>query len=321
MGVSLLTPFGVLLAATGLLPLAVFMFRQRRARVIRAGLRLDEPSRGSRFPFALSLAVLPGLLGLAAAQPVLESDRVRSERTDAEVFVVLDSSRSMLASARPGAPTRYERARELALQLSADLPEVPLGLASLTDRLLPHVFPTTDRRVVSTAIDETMGVERPPPSRSYFGGTTTTLGAIAAVPTRNYFSPSARKRLLVVLTDGETHPVETGLSAAFRRRPRIATIFVRFWAADEAIYETGVREDAYRPDRGSGSALEQISSFVGGRVFSERELGSARAAAQAIVGEGPTRARILEGERLALMPYVTLAAVLPLGFVLLRRNL
>jgi len=33
------------------------------------------------------------------------------------------------------------------------------------------------------------------------------------------------------------------------------------------------------------------------------------------------RERRLEGERLALMPYVTLAAVVPLAFLLLRRNL
>jgi ATP-dependent DNA ligase len=38
------------------------------------------------------------------------------------------------------------------------------------------------------------------------------------------------------------------------------------------------------------------------------------AAASEILGEGKLRERELEGERLALMPYVTLAAILPLGF-------
>jgi hypothetical protein len=32
------------------------------------------------------------------------------------------------------------------------------------------------------------------------------------------------------------------------------------------------------------------------------------------------RERVIEGEHRALMPWVTLAAFLPLGFVLLRRN-
>ncbi len=44
-------------------------------------------------------------------------------------------------------------------------------------------------------------------------------------------------------------------------------------------------------------------------------------AAAELLGDGPTRARVLEGERRTLMPYATMLALLPLGFVLLRRNL
>lgn len=322
MELSLLTPFGGLLAVAGFLPLGVYARRQRRIRGIRAALGLPEPPPVARLPLPISLAATAAILGLAAAQPILESDRMRPERSDAEVFVVLDTSRSMLASAGPNAPTRYERARAATLALRDELPEVPLGLASLTDRLLPHVFPTTDRRVIDRAIHETMGIERPPPSQSYFGGITTTLGALSAVPARNYFSPSARRRLLVVLTDGETDRVESDLAGAFRRPPRISTLLVRFGEAGEGIFETGVREDAYRPNpAGGAAALEQIASAVGGRVFSERELEGVQAAARSALGEGPTRQRVLEGERVALMPYVTLAAVLPLAFILLRRNL
>jgi hypothetical protein len=39
------------------------------------------------------------------------------------------------------------------------------------------------------------------------------------------------------------------------------------------------------------------------------------------VGAGPTVDRRIEGSRRALMPFVALLSVLPLGFVLYRRNL
>jgi len=226
----------------------------------------------------------------------------------------------MLASARAGSPARFERARELALRLSEELPDVPLGLASMTDRVLPHVFPTTDSRVVSAALRESMGIERPGPSASFIAIPTTTFDSLAAVPKLNYFSPTARKRVLVVLTDGETRLLEQDLSRAFRRRPAIETLFVRLWAAEERIYASGVAEDAYQPIQASGAALQQVAAQVGGRVLLEQEPAAVVAAAREALRTGPTKDRIIEGERRALMPWVTLAAFLPLGLVLLRRN-
>ena len=62
---------------------------------------------------AVALAAVPVLLGIAAAQPVLETTHVVPERTDVEAYVVIDVSRSMLAAAGPGEPTRFERAQDL----------------------------------------------------------------------------------------------------------------------------------------------------------------------------------------------------------------
>ena len=319
MGLIFLTPLGGLLAATALVALGVYALRQRHAKRIRAALGLAHPSPAASLPLALVL--VPALLGLAAAQPVLESERIRPERTDAEVFVVLDTSRSMLASAAAGAPTRVERARELALRLSEALPNVPLGLASMTDRVLPHVFPTTDGRVVSAALRDAMGVERPGPSISFTGGPTTTFDSLVAVPRFNYFPPTARRRVLVVLTDGETRPLEQNLSSAFRRKPAIETFFVRFWSATERIYESGVPEDAYQPIQANGAALKQVAAQIAAHVFSEHEPAAVIAAVRHTLGTGPTKDQIIEGERRPLMPWVTLAAFFPLGLILLRRNI
>jgi hypothetical protein len=184
------------------------------------------------------------------------------------------------------------------------------------------VFPTTDTRIVAEALFESMGVERPGPTVSLTGTPTTTLDSLASIPRLNYFSPAARKRLLVVITDAETRPLERDLATPFaRRRPRIETLLVRVGGPGEEVYSAGVAEDAYQPPGGAAAALEQVASQVDGRVFAEADVAGVVAAAREALGTGPTTQRIIEGERRALMPWVALTAILPLGFVMLRRNL
>jgi hypothetical protein len=317
---TFLTPFGGLIALGALVPLGVLLGRERRARRVRAGLGLAEPRRAPAAATASAVATVPLLLGLAAAQPVLDLTRTRPERTDAEIFVVLDTSRSMLASASPDAPTRYERAKEAFRALRDRFAHVPIGLASITDRTLPHVFPTTDGRVLLTALDRSLGIERPPPA-FFYTTHATTLGSLRVVPERNFFSPSARRRVLIVLTDGETREVGPRYGRAFRRRPLIDVLFVRFWDGDERIYETGIPEAGYKPDERSSASLRRAADAVGGRVFGEDALGDAAEAARAYLGDGPTADRPREGEKLALMPYATGLTLLPLAVVLRRRNL
>ncbi|MDQ3379043.1 MAG: VWA domain-containing protein [Actinomycetota bacterium] len=314
-----LTPLGALVGLAALIPLAVYRARERRLRGIRAALRLEEPSRQSRLSFVAALAAVCGLVALAAAQPVLATMREVRERTDAQVFLVVDTSRSMLASEGPGAPTRFDRAREIAQELANQLPEVPVGVASMTDGLLPHLFPTTDRQVLQATLGKTLDIESPGPS-TFFSSRATTYDALEAAPTLNYFPPAAEKRVLVVLTDGETRPLERDLATAFRRGPKIETVFVRLWNADERIYLTGVAEFGYSADPKSEAVLGRVASTVGGRVVTEGDSEGLRQAVVDLLGTGPTMDRRHEGDRLALMPWITLAAFLPLGFVLFRRN-
>lgn len=70
----------------------------------------------------------------------------------------------------------------------------------------------------------------------------------------------------------------------------------------------------------AGAALARVAHQVDGRVLPEDPKAVAATARQ-ILGVGPTKNRTIEGERRALMPWVTLFAFLPLGFVLVRRNL
>jgi Ca-activated chloride channel family protein len=305
-------------AVSAMLPLGVYLLRERRASRIRGSLGLDEPTRAQRAPLAAAIAAVPVLLGMAAAQPVLGTERTVPEREDVEALFVMDTSRSMLAADGPGSPTRFDRAVEAASAIRDRIPQVRSGIVSMTDRLLPHALPTTDRRVFEATLRRSIGVELPPPAFTY-STYATGYDILAGIPERRYFSQSAKKRVLVVLTDGESRPFGGALGSAFPGKPPIETVFVRFWDAGERIYETGA-SDSYVPDKSSEAALDRAASLVGGQAFSEDDLAAAGDAIAEIVGEGETTERTIPGARVALMPWVTLAAFLPLGFLLWRRN-
>jgi hypothetical protein len=317
--IRFLTPLGAAFALTALLPLAVLVYRERRARRLRTALALAQPPHRAHLPLALALVAISAIVALAAMQPVIERTRTVHERTDAEVFVVFDVSRSMLAAAKPGSPTRLERAQAIAETLRAGLPEVPIGVLSMTDRILPHLFPTIDEKVFASTVENAIGIERPPPAL-FFSTRATSLDTLEDIPPRDFFSPAARKRLLVVLTDGESRPLAADLRSAYSKGRPIDTLLVHVWSSGERIYETGVAERGYRPDRTSESMLASVATAVGGHAFDEGQLDEVREAARSALGTGPTRERVIEGDRQALMPWVTLAAFLPLGFALRRRN-
>lgn len=319
MGVSFLTPVALLFGLLAAVPLGVFVGRRRRAERVRAALGLAETPGRSWLGLAACLAAVPVLVGVAAAQPVVTSARTVPQRSDAEVFVVVDTSRSMLASRGNGEPTRFERAQREALALQEQLREVPIGIASFTDRVLPHLFPTVDRRVYQETTREALGIERPPPSTS-FGTNVTALDALGVVPTLAFFTPTVKKRALVVFTDGESQPVST-LASDFAKTPKVDVTFVRIGDASEKIYESGLPEAGYSPDPAAGQTLATAAAAVGGRVLQEGQVAEAVAAVRAALGAGPTAPRRIEGNRQALMPWVAMLTAIPLGFVLYRRNL
>ena len=313
---SFLTPVAALVALAGVLPVLAYLRRERRARAVRRTLGLAEPPSGPGRVLLAALVAVPLLGGVAAAQPVLDRADPRQQRVDAELLFVVDTSRSMLAAAGPDRPTRMQRARIAALDLRGRFPDVRAGLATLTDRTLPHLFPTIDARSFGSTLERSIGIERPPPA--LFSTLATDLGSLAAVANQRYFSPAVRSRVLVVLTDGETEEPGPGLAAALRRG-RIATVFVQLHAAGERIYLTSAPDPAYRSDQGSPRRLARLAVDVGAAAFAEDELAAAAAHVRERLGEGPMRPRP-QRDLLALMPWTMLAAAFPLALVLRRRN-
>lgn len=320
MDLAFLTPAAGLVALVALVPFAAFLHVRRTGRRTRARLWLAEPRRRFYALPVAALAATAGCLGLSAAQPVVSFEENRSVRTDAEAIFVLDTTRSMLASDSPDSPSRLARAKAMTTALAGSIASVPVGLASVTDRTLPHAFPTADEDVFRTTLVKAIGIERPPPVHTLLRRVTS-LEALSALATQGFFSPTARRRLVVVLTDGETLPgTRARLGTLFRRPPGIATVFVHVWGRDERVFRGRTAEPGYRADPSARDLLERLASQVGGEVYDESELTRAAERLPELVGTGPT---VVEGQRredIALAPPLAAAALLPLALLLWHRE-
>ena len=318
--VEFLTPLAGLIALLCLVPLAAFFRARVVARRRRSVVGLSEPRRRAYvLPLAAVLAAAAAL-GLAAMQPVLSFDEKHRVRTDAEAFIVIDTTRSMLASAAPGSPPRIARAKAIAAAVQERLPSVPVGLASVTDRTLPHLFPSADQEVFRATLAKSIGIERPPPVHT-FATRVTSLEALSAVATQGFYSPTAKRRVMVVVTDGESLPGSRArLAQLFRAPPGISTVFVQVWGRDERVFRGTTPEPAYKADPGARGLLDRLAFEVGGQVYGEHELAKVAQVVPKLVGDGPS---IVQGERrrdVPAAPYFAAFAFVPLALVLWRRD-
>jgi hypothetical protein len=315
---SLLTPAGLAVAVVVLVPLVALALSELRARRVRRALGLAAPRRTATMLLALAFVVAGILVGAAAAQPVLERGTTRHERTDVNAYVVVDSTRSMLAAASPRSANRIARARLIATELRAAVPELRVGVASLTDRVLPHLFPSLAEDVYAATLQHSVGIERPPPSRRRVNATD--LNALLQLGPQGFYPATPERRILVVLSDFETDPFSTTKLGAGLRRQRIEPIFVHVWAAQERIFGS-LADAGYRPDPESVGVVRRLAAAARGKAFSEAEVEPASRALRDLLGDGTRRPLWHERSRTELAPWLSLAALVPLGFVLWRRNL
>ena len=308
MSVELATPAAALVILIAVVPLAVTFIRSRGARRLRRELGLAEPRARTRLARPLALACAFTLLGLAAAQPSLVRDRKRLVRTDAQMLVVLDTSRSMLASSAPQSPPRYRRAAAFALALHRAIPELPAGVASLNNRLLPYLFPTADQHAFDVVVRQAYGIQQPRPAVDP-DPQATDFDQLGTVTTHQFFSPEARKRFLVVLSDAETRPFGERAMLASLRRTGTTPIVVRFWRRGERIYDGAPADAGYHSTQ--ADELDRLRA-AGWPAYSEREAGAAVHKIEAVLGSGPVAQLGYQRQEISLAPALALAALAPL---------
>jgi hypothetical protein len=303
---TFLTPLGGLVALAAVLPLGAVLVARARTGIVRRRLGLPAPERSTEVRPLLGAAAI-ALLGLAAAQPVVTRESRPQSRTDAEALFVLDVSRSMAASRSADAPTRLDRAAAAAIRLRAAIPDVPAGVLTLTDRVLPDLLPVPDRSGFAGVVRRAVRIESPPPQQAALRATS--YSALGRIASGNVFSPGAKKRIIVLLTDGESGPVDTGSVARALSGYDFET--VRFWRGGESVFDPdGDAEAAYRPDPGGRAVLADLAASLGGRSFEEDQLRPAAAYLRSIAGSGPTVPGVaIERRPLPLAPFVALLAL------------
>jgi len=321
MHVALLTPEAALLAVGAIVPLALLLDGEKRAELVRLALGLGSASAGAPRVLAGSIAAIVVLLAIACAQPVIDVKSGVRSRQDTEVWFVLDTSRSMLASRSLDEPTRFARAIADAKAIRDDLREVPSGVASLTDRLLPHVFPTEDAGVFQAVLDRVLGIDKPPPAT--FNVTATTLGSLSALANRNMYTREVRNRIAIVFTDAESRPfASASIGEIFHRSPGVRTVFVRYGDISERVFTLdGGAESGYSPDPNAPRTLRLLADATGGEAFVEGQPRDVAAAVRRAIGRGKTEVSDDDRREIPLAPYAVALAFVPLGLLLWRRNL
>jgi hypothetical protein len=319
-GMSFLTPLDALFGLAAAMPLAALLLSERAAARVRRVLAVSAPRRRRVVPAAVALVLLIALVAAAAAQPVVVRQQLVSERADAQAFFVFDTSLSMQASTGPGQPTRLARAKRFARLLRARPSDLPVGIASMTDRTLPNLMPTTDAALFARTLTQSVAIDSPPPSQIYHGRATT-FEALVPLVESHFFSSGVVRRVLVVFTDGESQPLSPVLKLTLQRR--VTPIFVHVWAPHDLIYDRahGTKPDrGYAPDPASAASLAQLAELTGGSSYNETQLSQVVHATRDAVGFASTRKRVESYARVALAPWFVLGGILPLGFLLYRRN-
>jgi hypothetical protein len=318
LAVQFLTPLASLFVVAAAVPLAALVLNERRAREIRALLRLRAPSRRALLPVGIALVLLPALVAVAAAQPVVVRQETVSERADAQGFVLFDTSLSMKASSGPRGATRLARSKRMALRLQHALGDVPLGVASMTDRSLPNLMPTVDRTLFERTVSQSVGIDRPPPSQPHPNGLASSFEAIVPLVESHFFAQGVQRRVVIVFTDGEAGQVSPLLKLTLQRR--VTPVFVHVWEPDEGIWNGARQDPRYSPDASSAASLREMGDVTGAKVFEEKDFGKVAHAVRNAVGHAQAHQQVAAYARVPLAPWFVLAAALPLGYLLWRRN-
>jgi hypothetical protein len=311
---TFLSPWAGLVGLAGVVPLAALAAGRRRAAAVRRTLGLPPAPRGLLEPAALAAAAL--LVGLACAQPVIERTVSRSQRDHTELWVVLDTSRSMLASAGPSSPTRFDRAVAFAARLRSRTESVPFGLASFTDRVLPHLFPTLDEQVYGTTLRRVLAIDSPPPAEE--GAQATSFAALGGLSRGNFFEQPSEHRIAVLVTDGESRPfnLDTLRRSLYRGTP-IDLIVVGVGSRSEAVFDGARRESQYRPDPGADASLRELASATASPLYGVGQAAAVAARIGGLVAGVPRRPAAAGEDAFALAPYALLLAALLIALPLL----
>lgn len=300
-----LTPQAAFVGLAFAAPLVMLAFRERAAVRVRSELTLRTPGFAWSVARPLGLVVLAVLVATAAAQPTIRTTDSTPVRSDAELYLTFDVSLSMLAARAPGDVVRLERARALGARLHSTLRDIPTGVATLTNVMMPLLFPTGDARGVDAVINHSLKIMQPPPVQ-YTAARATSLATLSLAADRSYFNPSARKRVLVVFSDLDSDFFSLYGTLRLLRKHHIEPFVVRIAAPGERIFKPSGRPYSYVSV--STVSVPQLRR-AHWHAFEENETGRLVHEIRSYLGQGPVgKSGLVESQR-SLAPLFALAAL------------
>jgi len=315
-----LTPRAALVGLAFLVPLVAVGLRQRSGARVRDTLRLAAPGRASRLARPLALVALGVLVAATAAHPAIRDSASTPVRSDAELYLTFDVSRSMLAAAAPGKVVRLERERALGRAVHAALPGVPTGVATLTNRMMPLIFPTGDARSVSAVIDHSLRIMQPRPV-AYTTARESSLATLSLAADRSYFDPTAKKRLLVVFGDLDSDFFSLTGTLRLLRKQGIEPFLVRVAQPGEQVFTPSGRPYAYVP---ASTVTVAALRNAGWHAYEEDERVRLISELRSTLGSGPMGSSgvvLSERDLAPLLALGALALAAALAFPALRAGL
>jgi hypothetical protein len=308
-GLTFLTPWALLAAPAGVVPLTALLLSNRRARTVAARLGLTPAPRRLLVPAVLA-SVACVAVAVAAAQPALSTSEHQRVRTHSQITYIVDVSRSMVASPGLSGTTRLARARAIVQRLHDAVRDVPSGLAGLTDRVLPYLFPTADAATFDETLRRSVLLESPRPQE--VSTNATSFGALAEVPQDGFFTGAADRRTCVLVSDGETRPYSTAAVAdALGGSDGCRLIVIRVGGSADRVYKPdGTPEANFVPDPAATANMRALADAAGGRAFEAGAVAGAASALRAAAEVGPVRNAPSVPTTRALGPYAAAVGAL-----------
>ncbi len=271
-------------AAAGALPLmALVLFLQARARARRvavfaggAGKSWADPGvpRRREFIQTASAALIPWLMLLTLARPMMYRRDTASELQGVPYLIALDASRSMLAS--DVRPSRWAAATNALDQFLERTRADRIGLITFSGVAYlnaPLTFDTTALRTTVRYLDPNV-LEDPGSS----------LAAALERASRYFVSNRVSPRLVIVISDGEDlagNPVEMARRLSRSQKMTVCAVGVGTPAGARVPlnrYYGGVAKNTFGQDvtsRLNESNLQRLAAVTGGRYYRLDEGGTA----------------------------------------------
>jgi hypothetical protein len=310
---TFLSPLGALTALAAVLPLTAAAFAVLRVERVARALGLSPaPRLRAVAPGTLaSLGVL--LLGLAASQPAWRSAHAVRVRAQSDALYVVDVSRSMAAAPSATGSTRLAVARSAVRALHDATPDVPSGLAGMTDRVLPYLFATSDGSVFDAALRTSALIEAPPPQE--VATNATSFASLQTIASGGYFDATALYRTCVLVTDAETRSYDPAAVAASLSGPHgCRLVVVRVGGRGERVYgPDGIPEPGYAPSPNAGDLARSLAAATGGSAFDVSDLHAAIAAVRADTERGSLSRAPARSTLHPLAPWLTFASLVLLA--------